>query len=77
MPRPRKVVQPRRLNLHLPEDKLARLDLFLFSDVEGRIPQGAYQEFFGALLDGWFAERARCRYPDCAEENEDKRCPLD
>jgi len=57
MPRQRKVIRPRRLNLHLPEDKLARLDILLFSEVEGRIPQGAYQEFFEARLDEWFQKQ--------------------
>lgn len=45
MKRP-KVIRPTRLHLALPEDIRARLDLYLFSTVEQRVPFGAYQTFF-------------------------------
>lgn len=50
MPRPRAAIPRRLLNLALPEDLRARLDLHLYSEVEGRVPQGAYQEFFSRLI---------------------------
>ena len=46
MPRPRNVIPTAALCLMLPEDLRGWLDLHLFSDVEGRVPQGAYQSFF-------------------------------
>lgn len=46
MPRPPNVVRPVQLCLMLPEDVRAWLDLYLYSEVEGRVPQGAYQAFF-------------------------------
>ncbi len=50
MPRPRNP-QPRTfLELSIPADLRARLDLYLYSEVEGRIPQGAYVNFILPLI---------------------------
>lgn len=46
MPRPAKIVPSTPLFLRLPVDIRAKLDLVLFSEVEGCVPRGAYQEFF-------------------------------
>ena len=45
-----------RINLHIPADVKARLDLYLFSDVEGRIPKGAYSVFFEGLTRKFFSD---------------------
>ena len=45
------------INLHLPETLRARLDLILFSELEGRVPKGAYLRFFSARLVEFFAHR--------------------
>lgn len=40
-------IQPSsKLTLHLPLDVRRRLDEHLWSEVEKRVPQGAYQRFF-------------------------------
>lgn len=54
MPRPRKTIRPVELHIKLPEDLVARLRLELFSEAEGRIPQGAYQALFEQLLRNHF-----------------------
>lgn len=46
MPRQRNAIPSRRINLHLREDICARLELFLYSELEQRIPEGAYKAFF-------------------------------
>ncbi len=46
MPRAKLIHRPRKLTLHLPEDVVARLDLFLFSTALSKIPEGSYQRFF-------------------------------
>jgi hypothetical protein len=52
MPRQKLIHRPRKLTIHLPEDVASRLDLFLFSPVIGRIPDGSYQKFFtGRIVD--------------------------
>lgn len=56
MPRPKKTTRTIFKNIGLAEDLVARLELELFSEVEGRIPFGAQQAFFERLLRKHFAE---------------------
>jgi hypothetical protein len=42
--------------LHIPEDLKARLDLLLWSDLEQRVPLGAYQRLFIELLNQYFTK---------------------
>lgn len=51
MPRQPNLIPSRLLHTSIPEPDLARLDLHLFSPLEGRVPKGAYQ--------GWIVERIR------------------
>ena len=46
-------------NLHLPETVRARLDLLLFSELEGRVPKGAYQRFFLERLQEFFTTKSK------------------
>lgn len=50
MARPRSPVPKGLLNLSLPSDLLGWLGLQLFSELEGRVPVGAYQEFFSRKI---------------------------
>lgn len=43
--RPPKILRPIKMTLYLPEDLKAKLELHLFSAVEGRVPHGAYSTF--------------------------------
>lgn len=43
--RPPNILRPVKLTTYLPEDLRAKLDLHLFSTVEGRVPHGAYSKF--------------------------------
>ncbi len=54
MSRPRGILRPIPLTLKLPEDERTRLDLFLYSDLESKVPFGAYQRFFLARLNEFF-----------------------
>jgi hypothetical protein len=45
------------LNLALPQPEHTRLTLHLFSDLEGRVPLGAYQRFFSERINDFFAQR--------------------
>lgn len=58
MARPKKTVRTIYKNIGLPEDLVARMELELFSEMEGRIPFGAQQEFFTKLLRDYFEGRA-------------------
>ena len=57
MGRPPLVDRPRKLTLHLTESVLAQLDLLLISDVDGKVPQGAYKTFFEARIREYLKQR--------------------
>lgn len=44
-------------NVAIPEGLRVRLDLLLYSEVEGRVPKGAYQRFFSERLVEYFNQR--------------------
>ena len=50
MPRRPAIDSPTTLRLGLPESEKAWLDLHLWSEVEGRVPVGAYRAWFLARL---------------------------
>lgn len=56
MPRRPNIERPAQLCLRLPETVKARLDLFLMSEAEGRIPKGAYQRFFLDRINEFFSK---------------------
>jgi len=57
MPRQKKVIRPVSIHLKLPEDLVARIELELFSEVEGRVPQGAKQAFFEGMAREYFQRK--------------------
>ena len=54
MPRKPNLDRPIPLTLKLPESVRGRLDLWLFSPLEGRVRQGSYQEFFVERIQEFF-----------------------
>lgn len=58
MPRPPSLTPRSTLNLVLRNDLRIKLDILLWSAVEGRVPLGAYREFFEARLAEFFSEAA-------------------
>lgn len=54
MPRPKNTVPTVFKNIALPADLAGKVDLFLWSEVEGKIPFGAQQEFFTRLVREFF-----------------------
>ena len=57
MPRPKKTTRTVYFHIGLPEDLAAQVQLHLFSEIEGRIPLGAQQEFFTKLAANYFAQK--------------------
>lgn len=55
MARPKKLIRTVYKNIAIPEDLVAKIELELFSEVEGKIPFGAQQEFFTRLLMNYFS----------------------
>lgn len=58
MARPRKAIRPVEKTVSLPEDLVAKVDLELFSEVEGKVPFGAWQKYLEALIRADLAKRA-------------------
>lgn len=50
MPRPRKAIRPIEKNISLPQDVVARVDLELYSEIDGKVPFGAWQKFIERLI---------------------------
>jgi hypothetical protein len=63
MARPANTVRPATLHLHIPEDLKTRLDLFLWSALEVRVPHGAYTRFLIPLIREFFDWRALDLHP--------------
>lgn len=59
MGRPFNVERSVPLELHLPESLRTKVDLLLFSEIEGRVPRGAYLQFFIGLLNEHFEKRSQ------------------
>jgi hypothetical protein len=57
MPRRAAITPNRILTTSLPADLATRVELLLWSDVEGKIPYGAWQEFLVKLIREYFANR--------------------
>lgn len=57
MSRPRLARRTARKMITIPEDVIARVDLYLYSPLEGRVPYGAWPELMTRLLTQWLAER--------------------
>lgn len=57
MARPKNPVPAESLHIHLPVDIYSMLQAFLFSEIEGRVPQGAFANFFSARIREYFAQR--------------------
>jgi len=57
MPRRPDLDRPVELSLMLPETIRTKLDLHLYSELEGRVPKGKYREFFLERLQEFFSWR--------------------
>lgn len=57
MPRTPRLMRPVRKNLAVPEDIAARVDLELFSELEGRVPHGAWSNFVAEVLREHFRRK--------------------
>jgi hypothetical protein len=49
-----RIIRPTKLTMALPEDIRAKLDLYLYSEAQQRIPHGAYQKFMVERISDFF-----------------------
>jgi hypothetical protein len=62
MSRPSRIIRPVKITTYIPEDLRAQLALFLYSEVEGRIPLGAYANFFTERIREFFTNQAKTEH---------------
>ncbi len=54
MPKPRNIIPTQLLNVAIPLPSHTRLTLHLYSELEQRVPHGAYSRFITERLDEFF-----------------------
>jgi hypothetical protein len=59
MPRPARTDRPVEKHLSLPASIVAQVDLQLFSQLEGKVPHGAWSALMEQLLREWLTARTR------------------
>lgn len=59
------IIRSIKLTTALPEDLKTKLDLFLYSELEGRIPKGAHQRFFVERIQDFFNTQSLDLSPYC------------
>lgn len=55
MPKPPRVDRPVEKKLSLPQSLVAQVELQLFSELEGKVPFGAWSKLIEQLLGDWLA----------------------
>jgi len=57
MARPRKAIKPIEKTINLPQDLVAKVELLLFSELEQRVPYGAWTKYIEWLVREDLAKR--------------------
>ena len=57
MPRPRKLDRPHRFEVSIPESLWTKLNVELYSEVEGKVPHGALSKLTTVLIANWLKTR--------------------
>lgn len=64
MARPAKTTPSVNINLAVDPDLMAKVRLEVFSEVEGKVPHGAYSGFFNTVLKEYFTKQELFRLGD-------------
>lgn len=59
MPRPVLVDRPMQKCLQLPTSTVVNVELHLYSPLDGRVPQGAFNALVNSLLVEWLAKQPK------------------
>jgi len=57
MPRIKKIDRPKRVEVQLPESVKLKVDMELYSELEGKVPFGKFSELVTELLGDWLRAR--------------------
>jgi hypothetical protein len=61
MPRPKNIIPPVEVRVNIPQDLFLRLQIELFSEVDGKVPYAAVSKYMTALLRKSLEEIDRAR----------------
>ena len=61
MPKPARIDRPVMKNLSLPSSIVVPVEFELYSELEGRVPHGAWAGLMTQLLQDWLAKRQGAR----------------
>lgn len=56
MARQPNIIRPIHFHTTLPEDVWLKMTAYLYSEVEGRVPKGAYNKFLSELINDFFKQ---------------------
>ena len=56
MPKPKNIIPSQQLNVALPLPLYTKLGAYLYSELEQRVPHGAYSRFMINMLRGFFSQ---------------------
>lgn len=70
MSRPPNILRPIKTNTTFEEDVRAKMNLYLWSPVEGRVPHGAISKFLNGLVRKFFDEHPEIFTNDSLSRNE-------
>lgn len=59
MPRAPRADRPVEKTVNIPQSICTRVDLLLFSELEGKVPHGAWARYINGLIEADLEERAR------------------
>ena len=63
MSKPRLIDRPQQKCLQLPSSLVTAVDLQLYSAIDGRVPQGAWNRLVGGLLKDWLHQQHPTAFP--------------
>jgi hypothetical protein len=64
MARPKKTTRTTFINVGLPQDLAHKVELHLYSGLEGKVPHGKKSEFFTQLVEEFFRKQAAVMLAD-------------
>jgi hypothetical protein len=59
MPRPPRADRPVEKTINIPRSTCTKIDLILWSELEGKVPHGAWSRYINTLIEADLSERAR------------------
>lgn len=70
MARPKSTIRTVPVHISLPEDLADKVELMLYSELEGKVPHGEKSKFFTQLVTEHFRTQVAAAIPDVQESDD-------